>query len=168
MEITCPSCSAPFEAPQNQDLILCPSCGSELLVEDKGEGYLLVSATESETKKTPLTDPNEPNEYNDPLMADYARWRQGGFFSVILGAAGILMLFIITYHDYASYGKGFILNSGNRTFLAIAALLCSIMVAAGVLVFRAAGRERSRYLESWRQSPVRIEHNPPTPKTNLI
>ncbi|MBI5843688.1 MAG: hypothetical protein HZB23_03335 [Deltaproteobacteria bacterium] len=164
MEITCPSCSAGFESSPDDGFMLCPSCGAELLVEDRGEGYLLVSASESVPQKKPKANPDEPTPENDPLVADYTKWRQGGFFSFLLGASGILMICLATYHDYNSYGKTFLMSPGNRFFLSAVAAFFGLLLIAGGIVFRIAGRERRRYLDAWKASPVKIEH-PPTSET---
>lgn len=162
MEISCPSCGADFEAPENQGFLACPSCGAELAVEDRGEGYLLVSLTEAGPQKADRTNPDEPTAENDPLVADYTKWRQGGFFALLTGSSGILMICLASYHDYIRYGKTFLANSENMFFLAGASVFFGLLLAVGFVVFRVAGRERRSYLDAWKASPVKVEHPPQT------
>lgn len=163
MEITCPSCGAGFESSGNDNVLRCPNCGAELLVEDKEEGFLLVSVSEPGVEGGLAGQPDEPSAENDPIMSDLSLWRQGSFFALLLGVSGIVMVCLATYHDYSSYGKNFIMNSGNRLFLSLAAVFLGLLVAAAAAVYVYAGRERRRYVESWKASPVKIEHPPREP-----
>ncbi len=147
VEITCPACQSEFDAPPHKDEILCPECGAALAIEEKSEGFCLVSACEPTGDRPSAPVEPEPNEENDPVMADYSMWRTGSLFAAILGGAGFLMIGLATYHDYISYGRSYVASFGNRLFLAAACLACGVLLAAGALVFRAAGRERVSYLE---------------------
>jgi len=162
LEISCPSCGSDFEAPENQGFLACPSCGAELAVEDRGEGYLLVSLTEAGPQKADRANPDEPTPENDPLVADYTKWRQGGFFALLTGVSGIFMICLASYHDYISYGKTFLVDSANRFFLFGTSAFFCLLLAGGLAVFLSAGRERRRYLDAWKASPVKVEHPPRT------
>lgn len=163
MEITCPSCGTGFETSGNENILFCPACGAELLVEDKEEGFLLVSVVEPGEEHSKIADPDEPSAEHDPIMADFTLWRHGGLFALLLGAVGILMVCLATFHDYSNYGKTFVMNSGNRLFLAGAAVFLGLLVAAGSIIYIYAGKERRRYVESWRANPVKVEHPPKAP-----
>ncbi len=124
----------------------CPHCASWLETELEDEGLAVVSAQTGQAEQAPYQEGGGLQA--DPILEDHARWRAGSIFGTLSGFLGLFVISVISYGDYASYGKAFFRQGNNVLFLSIAAGFCALLFFGSIVLFALVTRENKIYRQA--------------------
>ena len=141
--IDCPACGQEIPLPVKNH---CPHCASWLETELEEDGLAVVSAKTDQEGQAPFQESGFL--HTDPILEDHAQWRTGSLFGMVSGFLGLFVMSVISYGDYASYGKAFFRQGNNALFLAIAAGFCSLLFFGSITLFVLVTRENKRYRQA--------------------
>jgi hypothetical protein len=155
--IDCPACGREIPLPVKDR---CPHCAAWLEIEVEEDGLAVVSAQAEQSEPSPYQESGLLQA--DPILEDHARWRAGSIFGAISGFLGLFVMSIISYGDYASYGKAFFRQGNNALFLTIAAGFCALLFFGSIAFFVLVTRENKKYRQALLRRELEKSRQPST------
>lgn len=120
------------------EFFVCPACGASLEMTVVQEGITLVGTAGDEGRKHGATP-------GDAIAEDYLKWQMAAIAAMLIGIAGLLLLFFSVARELMTYGFYYLRQPVHAVLTAVGAAFSLSLIVGGVLFNRYIKKELGRH-----------------------